>query len=62
MRSAFSIVVVMLNGYLGFLTKTVALYLNRRLWRVTALNSWTGGLSIGFRFLGSFAVFWGSSN
>ena len=25
----------------------VALYLNRRLWLFTALNSWTGGLSIG---------------
>ena len=25
----------------------VALYLNRRLWPFTALNSWTGGLSIG---------------
>ena len=25
----------------------VALYLNRRLWPLTALNSWTGGLSIG---------------
>src|SRR6202023_3376920 len=26
---------------------SVALYLNRRLWPFTALNSWTGGLSIG---------------
>jgi hypothetical protein len=25
----------------------VALHLNRRLWQFTALNSWTGGLSIG---------------
>jgi hypothetical protein len=25
----------------------VALYLNRRLWPFTALNSWTAGLSIG---------------
>src|SRR5271157_1004733 len=27
--------------------RAVALYLNRRLWPFTALNSWTGGLSIG---------------
>ena len=29
----------------------VALYLNRRLWPFTALNSWTGGLSIGSNFV-----------
>jgi Tn3 transposase DDE domain len=28
-------------------TPSVALHLNRRLWQFTALNSWTGGLSIG---------------
>ncbi len=30
-----------------FVAAHVALYLNRRLWSFTALNSWTGGLSIG---------------
>jgi hypothetical protein len=29
-------------------TLNVALYLNRRLWPFTALNSWTGSLSTGF--------------
>jgi hypothetical protein len=31
----------------AFWSTGVALYLNRRLWRFTALNSWTGGLSVG---------------
>jgi pimeloyl-ACP methyl ester carboxylesterase len=29
--------------------RCVALYLNRRLWPFTALNSWTGSLSTGFK-------------
>jgi hypothetical protein len=31
----------------GYVIASVALYLNRRLWPFTALNSWTGGLSVG---------------
>src|SRR5215813_3453720 len=30
-------------------TEAVGLYLNRRLWPFTALNSWTGSLSAGFK-------------
>ena len=30
-------------------TVVVALHLNRRLWPFTALNSWTGSLSTGFK-------------
>ena len=33
----------------ALVTCSVALYLNRRLWPFTALNSWTGSLSTAFQ-------------